>query len=166
MVRDGIGRLRGEDRDTLRAKELDRRRLGAVQVAGADETGATGAQRHQQRHGFRLKMDAGADRQAFEGPCGLELGSRRLQQPAAVGDPVDTGGGVFQHVRPSPFPFLLKARKVPEHGYNYDARAENLPFQFSPSDSSSQSRSAANGAVFASAARQQKLYPAWRRMKP
>jgi hypothetical protein len=113
VVRDGIGRLRGEDGDTLRAKELDRRRLGAVQVAGADETGATGAQRHQQRHGFRLKMDSGADRSALEGPCRLEFGSRRLQQPAAVGDPVDTGDGDFRHVRPSPFPFLPKAQRVP-----------------------------------------------------
>jgi hypothetical protein len=57
-----------DDGHALAAQVVDRGGLCGVQVAGADDLGATGGEGEQQRDGLRLQVDAGPDRHAVERP--------------------------------------------------------------------------------------------------
>jgi hypothetical protein len=63
--------------------------LGRVQVARRNELGAAAPEREEERHGLRLEMDAGADREPRERPRLLELVADGPQEPATLDDPLD-----------------------------------------------------------------------------
>ena len=73
----------------LLAEVVDGLRLGRVEVAGRHDVRAAAPQRQQQRRRLGLEVDAGPDAQPLERLRPLELVAGRLEQPRAVGDPLE-----------------------------------------------------------------------------
>ena len=89
IVLDRVGGRAADDVDAVVAQVVDGLLLGGVEVAGRHEVGAAAAQDHEQGRGLGLEMDPGADPEPLEGLCAVELLARRLEQPRAVGDPLE-----------------------------------------------------------------------------